>query len=400
MSKPKKLENTRADQIVDSLYQKIQRRTITESSKIGYETILCMRSIISHCTSVRYGYYIKLFRRIATRLQSAQPLEFIISNVIRRILYQFRKFAQEIREKHAQNPLSASTLNQSLSASSIQDPLGQWGEGALEASTILRYPEPKRAMTSYMTSSTTGGAGEGAGPNMSPPVPAVIPAASPVGQMNSKLFNDSELVKEDFSMLKSERDILKSNLCEYIDKILISDIKCFSGEIKSSRDSEQVHPTETVMVYGGSNTVREYLINRSINLANKGGCFEVYVAEAAPCYNGHRMAADLAYGGLKTTLIPDTAISALMPRVNKVIVGVHAIMVDGGLVGQAGLHAVALAAKAHSVPLVVVSSTFKITPIFPTNKDFLASMDSPSVLFPIEKSKLLLFFVLFLNYYF
>lgn len=388
MSKPKKLENTRADQIVDILYQKIQRRTITESSKIGYETILCMRSIISHCTSVRYGYYIKLFRRIATRLQSAQPLEFIISNVIRRILYQFRKLAQEIRDNHAQNPLSASTLNQSLSASAMQDVLGPMGEGALDASSILRSPEPKRAVTSYLTSSTAGGPAEGGMmPNTSPPVGAVIPAASPVGQMNSKLFNDSEFVKEDFSMLKSERDTLKSNLCEYIDRILISDIKCFSGEIKSSRDSEQVHPTETVMVYGGSNTVREYLINRSINLANKGGCFEVYVAEAAPCYNGHRMAADLAYGGLKTTLIPDTAISALMPRVNKVIVGVHAIMVDGGLVGQAGLHAVALAAKAHSVPLVVVSSTFKITPIFPTNKDFLASMDSPSVLFPIEKSK-------------
>lgn len=236
------------------------------------------------------------------------------------------------------------------------------------------------------------------GQNVSPPVNTVIPAASPVGQGNggnlgggsgniSKLLYENENIKGDFTFLKSERDQIRAQLVTYIENTLMPDIKCFSGDIKSSRDSEQIHPSEVVMVYGGSNTVREYLINRSIKLADNAGDFEVYVAEAAPSYNGHRMAADLAYGGLKTTLIPDTAISAMMPRVNKVIVGVHAIMMDGGLVGQAGLHAVALAAKAHSVPLVVVSSTFKITPILPTNKDFLASMDSPSTLFSLDKSK-------------
>lgn len=45
---------------------------------------------------------------------------------------------------------------------------------------------------------------------------------------------------------------------------------------------------------------------------------QVIVAEGAPGYGGHRMAAELARAGLHTTAIADSAIFALMARVNKV----------------------------------------------------------------------------------
>ncbi len=41
------------------------------------------------------------------------------------------------------------------------------------------------------------------------------------------------------------------------------------------------------------------------------------MAEAAPAYGGQRMARDLARAGLQTTAIPDSAIFAMMARVNK-----------------------------------------------------------------------------------
>ena len=44
---------------------------------------------------------------------------------------------------------------------------------------------------------------------------------------------------------------------------------------------------------------------------------QVVVAEAAPAYGGQRMARDLARSGLQTTAIPDSAIFAMMARVNK-----------------------------------------------------------------------------------
>ena len=55
------------------------------------------------------------------------------------------------------------------------------------------------------------------------------------------------------------------------------------------------------------------------------------VAEAAPFYGGHELSASLAKSKIATTLITDSAIFAVMSRVNKVIVGTHTIMADGGL---------------------------------------------------------------------
>lgn len=44
----------------------------------------------------------------------------------------------------------------------------------------------------------------------------------------------------------------------------------------------------------------------------------------------------------------------------KVIVGVHAVMANGGVIAPAGLHVLALAAKKHDVPFVVVASTHEV----------------------------------------
>lgn len=63
------------------------------------------------------------------------------------------------------------------------------------------------------------------------------------------------------------------------------------------------------------------------------------------------MAADLAKAKISTTLIPDSAIFAMMARVNKVITGTHSVMANGGLKAVCGAHTLALAAKHYSVPV-------------------------------------------------
>lgn len=74
------------------------------------------------------------------------------------------------------------------------------------------------------------------------------------------------------------------------------------------------------------------------------------------------MAKRLAQAGIETTLITDSAIFAVMSRVNKVILGTHLVMADGGLMARNGTHALALAAKHHSVPVLVCSAMFKLCP--------------------------------------
>lgn len=53
------------------------------------------------------------------------------------------------------------------------------------------------------------------------------------------------------------------------------------------------------------------------------GVVQVVVAEGAPRYGGHQMARKLAQAGISTTAIADSAIFAMMARVNKVCALAH-----------------------------------------------------------------------------
>ena len=48
------------------------------------------------------------------------------------------------------------------------------------------------------------------------------------------------------------------------------------------------------------------------------------VVEAGPGHEGQEQAVTLAKAGMDVTLIPDSAVFAIMARVNKVIMGTHA----------------------------------------------------------------------------
>lgn len=64
------------------------------------------------------------------------------------------------------------------------------------------------------------------------------------------------------------------------------------------------------------------------------------------------MALSLGKSKIQTTLISDSAVFAMMSRVNKVIIGTHTVMANGGLRAESGTHTIALAAKHYSVPVL------------------------------------------------
>ena len=74
------------------------------------------------------------------------------------------------------------------------------------------------------------------------------------------------------------------------------------------------------------------------------------------------MARSLSSSGLSTFLVPDSSIYAIMSRVNKVILGAHAILANGGMFAITGSLLAATAARAHSTPVVVCAGQFKLTP--------------------------------------
>lgn len=77
------------------------------------------------------------------------------------------------------------------------------------------------------------------------------------------------------------------------------------------------------------------------------------------------MGKNLAKAGITVTVIPFSAAYAFMPRVNKIYIGVHAIMKNGGILAEAGSLMLATAAKAYRVDFIVLGSSIKLTPHFP-----------------------------------
>ena len=82
------------------------------------------------------------------------------------------------------------------------------------------------------------------------------------------------------------------------------------------------------------------------------------------------MARDLSREGISTFLVPDSSIYAIMSRVNKVILGAHAILANGGMYAISGALLAATAARAHSTPVVVCAGQFKLTPVWSLNHEY------------------------------
>lgn len=132
-----------------------------------------------------------------------------------------------------------------------------------------------------------------------------------------------------------------------------------SAENLSAQAAEHIHSSELILTLGHSRSVENFL-----KRAAKQRKFEVVVAECAPACRGHSLAATLAKSKIETTVISDAAIFAMMSRVNKVIIGTHSVLANGGLRAACGALTVAMAAKHYSVPVIVLCPMYKLSPVY------------------------------------
>eukprot|EP01101_Sappina_pedata_P012406 TRINITY_DN8521_c0_g1_i1.p1 TRINITY_DN8521_c0_g1~~TRINITY_DN8521_c0_g1_i1.p1 ORF type:complete len:365 (-),score=128.66 TRINITY_DN8521_c0_g1_i1:7-1101(-) len=178
----------------------------------------------------------------------------------------------------------------------------------------------------------------------------------------SQLFN--VLVNSGTNDLSDPQN-LKSNIISAIEELRdeISD----SYINISEQSTDHIHTNEVIMIVGKSLTVTEFL-----KAASSKRKFHVIVVESSPSCEGKATALELSKHGIQTTLIPDSAVFAVMARVNMVIAGSHAVMANGGLITNSGLHTVALAAKRYSIPFVVTVCLYKLTPLYPYENDSLS----------------------------
>ncbi|KAI8585948.1 hypothetical protein BDZ88DRAFT_431028 [Geranomyces variabilis] len=147
----------------------------------------------------------------------------------------------------------------------------------------------------------------------------------------------------------------------------------------SNQAWEHIHSKEIILTIGNSATVITFLKE-----AAKVREFQVIVAETSPSYSGHSMSVSLAESGIDTTSITDSAIFAVMSRVNKVILGAHAVTANGGIVAACGSKVVAAAAKEYSTPMVVCTGLHKLSPEYPYDTDIFGMCVSPDAVIGFE----------------
>lgn len=56
--------------------------------------------------------------------------------------------------------------------------------------------------------------------------------------------------------------------------------------------------------------------------------FKLIVAEGSPSFEGQELALNLSRAGIDTTLVPESAVYALVSRVNKVILGCGGVLAE------------------------------------------------------------------------
>lgn len=112
-----------------------------------------------------------------------------------------------------------------------------------------------------------------------------------------------------------------------------------------------------ILTNGRSTTVRAALRHAQ----RAGRRFRVVCAEGRPGCEGRSLAAELAAGGIPTTLVIDALAVALAAQSQLVLIGADHLS-DYGLSNKVGTYAIALAAQASNVPMYTLCGSEKFLP--------------------------------------
>ena len=152
---------------------------------------------------------------------------------------------------------------------------------------------------------------------------------------------------------------------------------------KSLRDygKKYINYGEVVLTYSQSHAVSAFLQNANRDNFHTRN-ISVIVCETFPSLLGQQFALELAQQNIKTTLIHDAAAFTVMPRCNKVVIGCHAVLANGGVLVPSGGSNLVMAASQFKVPVIVVTGMYKLYPQFCSDQSTINDMDSPNRVMP------------------
>lgn len=315
------MTNTRdVPALVENLIFKLKRRQIVGSWNVSTETLLVLRQIVSVSKWNNVRALLEDITHIGHRLVTAQPQELAVGNIVRRVLHMIREeykvYVKEMEETGTQ----------------------------YEADSKFPTPDEKMQRNNVM--------------------------ATPAVASMFTLMGGNDVAEETIDYSRSVYTFKPTVIQEITDMIdeLVNIYPNISGHAL-----EQINSSEIILTRGKSRTVVEFL-----KAAAKERQFQVIVVESSSKDETLELAKGLISAGITTTIVPHAAVFAIMSRVNKVILGTHAVMANGGLIAVSGTQSIAAAANYHSIPVVVCTGLYKLSPLFPMDHELLNLCVSPS----------------------
>ncbi|KAI9712536.1 MAG: hypothetical protein M1812_006845 [Candelaria pacifica] len=429
----KSLKGTPTESSIEHLISLLKRRQIRKSRPCAVATAHLLLRVVSASKWTEVSKLIERIQVVGRRLCAAQPREMVVGNIVRRVLGMIRGEAEEDREDDAGAFSDAGTESQQGSPHRGDRPQRPGLSSSVSMFSPLRHGIEPQGRTLLPASDTQDGSVDDVGAsdpsdqtsqrpplltshtsytinNAAPNVTSMFsllshpgtpsPTATPPG-MRSPTARGA-LTAPNFAGLSSTSSTeLKGEIINGIEEI-IDELSQVDDQI-ASYALEHIHSNEIILTHSSSVTVQKFLLRAATKRK-----FTVIHAESYP--NDHEathaaimgtpskdredeLGTDsfqkpLTAAGITVILIPDSAVFALMSRVNKVILGTHAVLANGGLVAAAGSRAIAKAARMHRTPVVIVSGVYKLSPVYPYDFESLIEYGDASKIFGYEDGDL------------
>ncbi|KAK6233494.1 hypothetical protein QUC31_005900 [Theobroma cacao] len=401
----RKMPDTQA--LVNDFLNQLKKRKIEGSQATAKQTAELLRSVISQ-TRVPYtnqaGALIDSVKAVGERLIAANPVELAVGNIVRRVLHIVREEDVSLTTA-AMAGLNLSAVSDDEDDADRDDrPVLSAAAVAAASRSTLRPPSLQTLLEDVPDSaavphtSSSGGDSEGKSKSADKSSRSRKLKHDVIEAVN-ELIQDINTCHEQIAEQAVEHIHQKGEhravwLASVLGEATTDQADRGGGTDRAKGEANQIVTdhgqsvkqsvltlkhivSEVILTLGSSRTVLEFLCAAK----EKKRSFRVFVAEGAPRYQGHLLAKELVARGLQTTLITDSAVFAMISRVNMVIVGAHAVMANGGVIAPVGLNMVALAAQKHAVPFVVLAGSHKLCPLYPHNPEVLLNeLRSPSEL--------------------
>lgn len=361
-------------------------------------TAYLLRRVVETFNITDVSGLIQRVQQVGQRLLAAQPREMAIGNIVRRVLGVIREEADEDREGVTSGYSDTSTDSRPQSAgednSSLPEATGAVSHalhsgpprhGASDQPSLEPREDgafqPPPLLTAHASHATanTGPAVTSMFSLLSHPRSHVASSTATPGSQSPRSHPSfSNTTRANLTAAKDIRAEIVEGILEILEELNQADDQIAGYSL------EHIHSNEIILTHTSSITVQRFLLKAAAKRK-----FTVIHAEAFP--NDHEathatvlgqakeewddesrqesLQKSLTAAGITVILIHDSAVYAVMSRVNKVILDTHIVLANGGLVAAAGAKVVAKAASMHRTPVIVLSAVYKLSPVYPFDTD-------------------------------